>query len=56
MDGNDFFIQEPTTFSKSWYSHKFRGAGLRYEVGIAIQTGDIVWTNSQFWPGIWNYL
>ena len=56
MDGTDFRIQEPSPFSTSWYSQKFRGAGLRYEVGIAIQTSDIVCTNSPIWPGIWNDL
>jgi DDE superfamily endonuclease len=48
VDGTDFVIQEPTTFSSSWYSHKFRGPGLRYEVGIAISTGDIVWYHGPF--------
>lgn len=42
VDGVDFPIQEPTPFSKKWWSHKFDGAGLRYEVAVTINTGDIV--------------
>lgn len=26
-----------------WYSHKFKGPGLRYEIGLNIKTGHIVW-------------
>ena len=48
MDGTDFRIQEPKPFWKGWYSFKFNGPGLRYEVGVCILTGDIVWTNGPF--------
>lgn len=51
MDGTDFKIRQPTKFWKGWYSHKFNSAGLRYEVGIAIQSGDIVWVSGPFPPG-----
>ena len=51
-------IGEPTPYakkaSKVWYSYKFKGAGLRYEVGINIITGEIVWISGPFLPGIWN--
>ena len=53
VDGTDFQIYEPTPFSKKWYSHKFAGAGLRYEVAVCIQTGDIVWFNGPFPCGSW---
>ena len=33
---------------KKYKSHKFNGPGLRYEVAIAIQTGDIVHVNGPF--------
>jgi hypothetical protein len=56
VDGTDFRIQEPTPFNKEWYSHKFKGPGLRYEVAICIQTGDIVWINGPFKPGKWTDL
>jgi hypothetical protein len=48
VDGTDCPIQEPTKFSGRWYSHKFKGAGLRYELGISIQTGWIVWKNGPY--------
>lgn len=43
LDGVDFKILEPTPFSPRWFSHKFRGAGLRYEIALCIRTGNIVW-------------
>ena len=48
MDGTDFHIYEPTPFNRKWYSHKFKGPGVRYEIGLCIQTGDIVWVNGPF--------
>lgn len=44
LDGVDFKILEPMPFNKGWYSHKFKSAGLRYEVGLNIRTGNMVWT------------
>lgn len=43
IDGVDFEILEPFPFDKLWFSHKFHGPGLRYEVGLNIRTGHIVW-------------
>ena len=58
VDGADFPIWEPRPYCKVgnaiWYSPKFKGAGLRYELGVCIQTGDIVWINGPFCPGNWN--
>ena len=34
-----------------WYSHKFNGPALRYEVAVCIQTGWIVWTGGPFPAG-----
>ena len=45
LDGTDCRIQEPSPFSPKWYSHKFHGPGLRYEVGLNSRNGDIVWVN-----------
>ena len=56
LDGTDFRIQEPQPFSPKWFSHKFNAAGLRYKLGICIQTGHIVWINGPFAPGKWNGL
>jgi len=43
LDGVDCRIREPTEFSPKWWSHKINGPGLRYEIGLNMQTGDIVW-------------
>ena len=48
VDGTDFRIQEPEPFNRRWYSHKFQGPGVRYEVATCIQTGWIVWINGPF--------
>ena len=53
VDGTDFRIQEPIPFNPKWYSHKFKGPGLRYEVAICIKTGWIVWVNGPFPAGEW---
>ena len=39
-----------------WYSYKFNGPGLRYEVGLCILTGRIVWVHGPIPPGGWNDL
>ena len=36
-----------------WCSHKFHAAGVRCEVGVCIQTGEIVWINGPFKCGPW---
>jgi DDE superfamily endonuclease len=48
LDGTDFRIQEPAPFDRKWYSHKHHGPGVRYEVGVCIQTGWVVWVNGPF--------
>jgi DDE superfamily endonuclease len=53
VDGTDFRIEQPTPFSTRWFSHKFKGPGLRYEVAVSILGGDIVWTNGPFPCGAW---
>lgn len=40
-------------FNKKWYSHKFKGPGIRYEIGICIQSGEIVWASGGFPCGDW---
>jgi hypothetical protein len=56
VDGTDFAIFEPSPFSPKWYSHKFNGPGLRYEIAICIQTGEPVWINGPFPCGSWSDL
>jgi hypothetical protein len=53
VDGTDYRIPEPIPFDPKWFSHKFNGPGLRYEVGLCIQTGDCVWINGPFPCGDW---
>jgi len=33
---------------KGYYSEKFNGPGLRYEIGMCIATGNFVWINGPF--------
>jgi hypothetical protein len=69
VDGTDFQIRQPSLrtqeienlskedkkkYRKSWYSHKFKGPGLRYEVGVCIFSGNICWINGPFKPGLMN--
>lgn len=56
MDRTDFRIQEPSPFWNGWYSHKFRGPGVRYEIGVCIQTGWICWVKGPFPCGAWSDL
>jgi hypothetical protein len=48
LDGTDFKIYEQRPFDRKWFSHKFHGPGLRYEIGLAIHTGKIVWINGGY--------
>ena len=41
------------TCDPKWYSHKFLGPSVRYEIAVCIQTGDIVWHNGPFPCGRW---
>ena len=51
VDGTDFRIAEQ---GSKFYSHKFKKSGLRYEVGLCILSGEIVWINGPYECGIWN--
>jgi len=48
IDGTDIPINEPGNRSSLWWSHKFNGPGIRYEVATCIRTGDIVWFRGPF--------
>jgi hypothetical protein len=48
VDGIDCIIEEPIPFSRGWYSHKSNGPGVRYELGVSINTGDIVSLHGPF--------
>ena len=53
VDGTDFQIYQWKPFWKGWFLHKFKGPGVRYEVGLCIQTGEIVWLHGPFPCGKW---
>ena len=53
VDGVDFQIPEPIPWNSKWYSHKFDGPGLHYEIAVCIHTGDIVSYNGPFECGAW---
>ena len=48
VDGTDCRVMEQSPFNTGWYSHKFNGPGLRYEVAVGIYSGNIVWVNGPF--------
>jgi len=43
--------KEVKELDKRYYSKKFDGPGLRYEIGASIRSPDIVWINGPFLPG-----
>ena len=53
VDGTDFQTCQWKPFWKGWCSHKFKGPGVRHEVGVCIRTGSIVWFNGPFPCGKW---
>jgi hypothetical protein len=48
IDGTDCPVFEPWPWDPKWSSHKFNGPGVKYEVGVSIRTGGIVWINGPF--------
>ncbi len=54
VDGTNFQIAKG--YSKPFWSCKFKKSGLRYEVGLSIQTGNICWWSGPYAPGKWNDL
>ena len=53
MDGTDFRVPES---GSKFYSFKYKKSALRYEVGLCILSGEIVWLNGPYEPGVWNDL
>lgn len=56
LDGFDFQILEQRPFSRKWYSHKHNGPGIRYEIGLCVKSGEIVWCHGGYpccdWPDL----
>ena len=53
VDGTDCRICEPTPFSTDWYSHKFSGPGVRYEIAVSISKSMVVWANGPYPCGLY---
>ena len=52
VDGVHFRIWEPRKVpSTTWYSPKFKKAGLSYEIAVAVHHNQIVWVNGPFPTG-----
>jgi hypothetical protein len=49
LDCTDCRINEPFPFNRKWFSVKFKGPGMKYEVAIAIYSNNICWSNGQFY-------
>lgn len=41
-------IRESSTFEPSFYSHKTKLAGVRYEIAISIDSGIAVWASGPY--------
>ena len=54
IDGVDCLIQEPTPFSRGWYSHKFKHAGVRYILAVSLFSGEIMYLEGPFPCGHWS--
>lgn len=48
VDGTDCPIYEPRPFNKEWFSQKFKGPGVKYEIAIDVLSGDCVWISGPF--------
>ncbi len=54
VDDTDFLVPSA---GRKFHSHKYKfGSALRYEVAVCILSGDLVWINGPYEPGIWNDL
>lgn len=47
LDDTDCCVQEPSALNRSYFSHKLRNSGLRYEIGLGLD-GSMVWVNGTF--------
>lgn len=45
VDGTDCVINELVLFIPMWFSQKFHGSSVRYEIGVPNVTDRIVWVN-----------
>mmetsp|Transcript_20385 Transcript_20385/g.20654 ORF Transcript_20385/g.20654 Transcript_20385/m.20654 type:complete len:176 (-) Transcript_20385:90-617(-) len=54
VDCTDYKVTVKKGRPKAWFSYKFRNTGLRYEIGLCIKTGYIVWVHGPFPCGDYN--
>ena len=54
IDTTDCRVNEQTPFWSGWKSKNFKGAGLKCEIGVAIQSNDICWVHGPFPAGAWH--
>ena len=50
VDGIDCPVEEVWWFDATLWSFKLNGAGLRYEIGLHIASGDLVWVSGPHHP------
>lgn len=48
VDGTDVPIFEPRPFHRRWFSHKFKGPGLRYEIALQIYPLKLRWIHGPY--------
>lgn len=53
IDGVDCFVEGS---NKAFYTKKLNKSAIRYELGVCIRTGDLVWIHGPFPCGDWNDL
>lgn len=53
VDGTDCMIAYQQAAPEAFYTYKHNCSGLRYEIGVCIRTGDIVWVMGPFPCGDW---
>jgi len=49
IDSTDCPSFEPQPWSSAWYSHKFHGPAVRYEIAVTVRSAQIVWISGP-WP------
>jgi hypothetical protein len=52
LDGVDCPVRESRPLNRHLYSQKFNRAGLKYEIGLNVNTGDIVWAYGGYGCGM----
>ena len=51
VDCTDYIVDEPAPFNSKFFSNKFNHAALRYELGVALYSNNIVWATGPHLPG-----